>query len=106
MRRENTFRSLRGRVGGDEGGVNPSVDLAGRDRERCLLVTTPRPRPRLPIELQELTSQSILTCGFWGYEVTYSFKRLQPQVTVAVLLWSLAGVRTAESPHAHVPTQG
>lgn len=30
VRREKTFRSLRGRVGGDEGGVNPtSVDLAG-----------------------------------------------------------------------------
>ena len=27
MRREKTLRSLRGRVGGDEGGVNPSVDL-------------------------------------------------------------------------------
>lgn len=46
VRREKTLRSLRGRVGGDEGGVNPtSGGLASGDRERHPSATTPDVAP-------------------------------------------------------------
>ena len=62
VRREKTFRSLRGRVGGDEGGVNPtSVDLASGDRAASVRDHGPARAP-LSAELPEFSPSCPTSC--------------------------------------------